>query len=902
MVYDMRLICVNLPFRPSRLKRPEPAALRWLVAVALALTGLAEEQRFEVVPAKDIPFNYPDPPREGAANFFPIANKGRARCMIVRPAKASGALQSTVRALQLYLKLVTGADIPVVTEGARGQPGLAAIHVGDTARAREVDLDLPELRYGQDRFPNLNGYLITTLDRRTLVIRGANDRATAHGVVGFLKRYAGVRQYWPGPPGGLGDVVPSRPTFSVPEVEWRDWPYFFSATFSTRVFSGSKAGNLDFYRRRVTLPCNENYFEWLPPAKHAATRPELYPLISGQRRVPSTNSLRDSWQPCVSNPDVPRIMGDAVVEYFRNHPEAVGVNFAINDGGGDCMCADCQALDAPPEGTRRSRGMSDRYMRLTNKVCERLAEAGYADKWLVYLAYAAAREAPRTVKPHPMVLPVLTVPGNTFQAWDDWLATGVRHLGLYVHHDDALFVLPKFDLHQMARRLQYVVGSGRARVFYMEMHAQWPFGDVIPYVTAELLWDPRQNVETLLDEYYTGFYGPAAQPMRAFHQALEAGYERWLAGRGRPHWFGKDTSSLHDYPTIEQFRVLSPDEAARARAALEQAAAAAAPQSRERERIQLIEQMFHLQDLAVQWSWAAFRLLDLQVGSLAEAQRVVEDARLIFRLGPRLRDYITNTLEKPPLDAHELFRRISRRPPVIYEALKTDQPPAEVQGAVTLAVNGAADRLRELLGPGQAAAWWRVQCDQEQEPVLLAAFQAAAWRASGLELTNLLSNPGFEQAEFPAGAPEFVLAVDAVAKLGIDHWFPERSPGLRYTITREAHTGQRALSIEQSERCRYARSLHRITPGARYRLGVWFKHNEGMASYRFSVLVGLTNGTYLEPVMIRIPRRPGQWQEVSAEVAAPPQVRTLTLRVLVNNQALDARCWIDDAFIGKYPD
>jgi hypothetical protein len=900
-VHDTSLIRVTLPFRHFRTARPKLAVLRWLLAVAVAFNGLAVEQRFEVVPAKDLPFNYPDPPREGAADFFPIASKGRARCMIVQPATASGALQSTVRSLQAYLKLVTGADIPVVTDGARGQPGLAAIHVGDTARGLKLDLGLLDLRYGGDRFPNLNGYLIKTLDRRTLLIRGANDRATAHGVVGFLKRYAGVRQYWPGPPGGLGDVVPSRPTLTVPEVEWRDWPYFFSATFSTRVFNGSKAGNLDFYRRRVTLPCNENYYEWLPPAKYAATRPELYPLINGNRRIPSANAPGKSWQPCVSNPDVPRIMGDAVVGYFRNNPEAVGVNFAINDGGGDCACANCQALDAPPDGAGRGRGLSDRYVRLTNKVCERLAQAGFPGKWLVYLAYGGARDVPRTVKPHPMVLPVLTVPGNTFQAWDDWLATGVRHLGLYVHHDDAFFMLPKFDLHQMARRLQYAVGSGRARVFYMEMHAQWPFGDVIPYVTAELLWDPRQDVEALLDEYYTGFYGAAAQPMRVFHQILEAGYERWLAENGQPHWFGKDISSLRDYTTIEQFRVLLPDEAAQARTALEQAAAAVAPRSRERQRIDLVRRMFRLQDLAVQWAWAAFRLLESDVGSLADAERVVEDARQIYRLGAEMSEYITGTLEKPPLAAYRLFRWGSQ-PPLLYQALKSGQPPAEVLGAINLGLNAAADRLREALGAKPAAAWWRARCEQEKDPALLAALQAAAQRAGSPELTNLLANPGFEETTIPAGARELELTHDAAGRLGIHHWFPERSPGLRYTASTGAHSGRRALSIERAQRSRFSRTVAPVVPGARYRVSVWFKHNEGDALYRFAVSFRLTDDTYPEPVLIRIPSRPGQWQELSAEITAPPRARVMSLRVYVNNQAADARCWIDDAFIGKYPD
>jgi hypothetical protein len=110
------------------------------------------------------------------------------------------------------------------------------------------------------------------------------------------------------------------------------------------------------------------------------------------------------------------------------------------------------------------------------------------------------------------------------------------------------------------------------------------------------------------------------------------------------------------------------------------------------------------------------------------------------------------------------------------------------------------------------------------------------------------------------------------------------------------------LSIERAQRARFSRYVSPVVPGARYRVGVWFKHNEGEAVYRFAVSFRLADDTYPEPVSIRIPRRPGQWRELSAEITAPPQARVMSLRIYVNNQAADARCWINDAFIGKYPD
>ena len=100
--------------------------------------------------------------------------------------------------------------------------------MGDTAVSKNVSLDLPDLQYGKDYFPNLNGYLVKTPDRNTLVIRGLTEKGVAHGVVGFLKRYAGVRQYWVCDPGGIGEVVPSKPALFIPRVEWRDWPDFYN--------------------------------------------------------------------------------------------------------------------------------------------------------------------------------------------------------------------------------------------------------------------------------------------------------------------------------------------------------------------------------------------------------------------------------------------------------------------------------------------------------------------------------------------------------------------------------------------------------------------------------------------------------------------------------------------------
>jgi len=99
---------------------------------------------------------------------------------------------------------------------------------------------------------------------------------------------------------------------------------------------------------------------------------------------------------------------------------------------------------------------------------------GRPNKSIVYLAYGAARPAPQNVKLHPKLTPVL-MSGTALRTWDEWLKQDAARMGMYFHHDDDfMFVLPKLDMHEIARKLRYAAASGRARVFYIEAHPIWP--------------------------------------------------------------------------------------------------------------------------------------------------------------------------------------------------------------------------------------------------------------------------------------------------------------------------------------------------------------------------------------------------------------------------------------------
>ena len=384
---------------------------------------------------------------------------------------------------------------------------------------------------------------------------------------------------------------------------WRDWPYVYSRSISQVPFTVTR-GPLDFFRRNQTLPCNESYYRLLPPKQYAKTHPEYFCLQSGKRLVPADD--QDSgWQPCVSNPQVVHIMAEALKEHFRQHPESVAINAAVNDGGRNCECDACRAMDAAD--LPYPRRMADRYVTFTNQLCEEVARE-FPGKHIVFLAYGGAVHPPAHVKLHPMILPILTVSGrNAMQAWDEWTAAASpTHMGFYFHHNDLLWsVLPKLDVHQSAHRLRHGLDSGRLRAIYFECYPHWPLSGLVSCMTAELAWDPRQEIDSLLGEFYTSFFGPAAEPMQRVYETLESGYETWLAHNGLPYAAGKDFSAPGE--GFKQFAALSCEQADHAASALGEAADRAKGDELIARRVEAVNRMFRIVEPCVQSYWISQR-------------------------------------------------------------------------------------------------------------------------------------------------------------------------------------------------------------------------------------------------------------------------------------------------------
>jgi len=896
-----------------------------MASVALAQSG-------------DVAFNFPDPPREGARDYFPVAEKGQARCVMVH---ASGASREEVRAasfLRDYLRLVTGANIPLASEDQQTPGGnRAEIHVGETRRARKVPLTLPDVRYGEAVFPNLNGFLVATPDERTLVLRGANPAALHYAVAGFLRRYAGVRSYWQAPPGDLGDVIASRPTLSVPEVVWRDWPYVYNRHLSNLPLRGGKFQLLNPNRthpmhpgHELIIPVSENYSQWLPPRQYREERPEFFPYMDGRRQIPAPGQ-KTRWQPCVSNPEVQRIMAENVVAWFEANPHAVGVNFALNDGMGNCMCADCRALDAPGADYSITLGMTDRYVHLSNQVARRL-EQRFANRYLSFLAYQGTRRPPVREIPHHNLIPVIAIgsQNNFYELWQAWEQTGLPHLGIYDYQADYRLVFPPIRPRHAARRLKHALKSGRLRSYYSEARPQWPLSGIVTHIVAELLWDPRRDVEQILDEYFTSMYAPADAEVRSFYDALEGGYERALREHGVAHPSGHDGMPWDSaYGAWGQFAPLTPEESILARTALDAAVARADRENADekvRLRLALLDIAFRLQQMGAEYYWT-LREMETPERSIEGVEATVDNSRRLLRLGREMARYFKDVIDHPPASDYALFNSPLLRGRGLIAEMRAGTLSPLVRAAIERSLAAAAENHLRLVSRDQALTWWRSAVQRETDPRLEEILRMTVLLVEDREQTALIVSDFDRLAQRldATGLGEFGSDIEldqkriawiakSPADAGHDHqgfgqiWFPDRSSNRRVLSTDLARSGRYSLMYEHCHRLRFTRHTQ-SEGGARCRADFYFRHNDSPGKYRLEILADVDGGdqdrrraTLLEQ---DLGGHPDRWQKVSAGFRLPGEKgdkARIQLNLFINGQSRQSRCWIDKIRIAQYVD
>ena len=513
--------------------------------------------------------------RSGAQELgtLALARDGKALApIVVRDSK--GVAGFAAQELKTYLDRVTGTEFAIVKAATAGP----RIFVGDCPEARAAGLDVDALaRDGFYRAVKGDDLFLLGRDhgeRWRVYLHDKKEHATLFAVYDLLEDVCGVRWFKAGP---FGEVVPRKPTLSVKREVVQDEPVFVDRSLCQFGLHGYKYPDADKHETAGTKDrslwglrnryetvlfaegCHSTYYLKYEE-RFAEKHPDWFALKKNGDRAIKTP--RGSYL-CYSHPGtVDALIKDARA-YLTGQPPAsrglktwnkcgYGNEFMVDphDSYIDCQCERCLELhNADPE-----QAYSEVIFATVAKVAEAVKDL--KGKYVSTLAYGPKREPPKTVVLPENVRVRLCVrgpihhvlPGSSaeqmqlIEAWSKrlkgdlvlWLYNNAGRPGGRV--PGAAEVEPHAIAEFVRAARPYIKGA-----FFENESTAHTFRFLDEYVILKLMWDPDQDVDALLDDFFVNFFGAAAPQMERVYIRLAELWRRvfTIYGGDRPRYAGR---------------------------------------------------------------------------------------------------------------------------------------------------------------------------------------------------------------------------------------------------------------------------------------------------------------------------------------------------------------------------
>ncbi len=381
-----------------------------------------------------------------------------------------------------------------------------------------------------------------------------DDRGTLHAVQAFLHEQ-GVRWYAPGP---LGEVVPKRSSIALPAVDRVVRPDFPVRRLSW--FYQVAPISEDDARWRLRLGLHKGHdvigiTQAVHGMKYVLMReemkeahPEFYALWDGER---ATGHRGGQGAPCLSSEGLFAkhvAYARAVFDHFDE--PMISIDMVDGYSRGVCGCERCHDQATPERGWGGQ--MSDYVWGYINRVAEALYES-HPDRMVSGITYGTYTLPPEKIDRMSPNLTVILIPPRLstdagrwaelegqMEAWRAKLPSGrIYTFGNILYNWGRL--TPVYFPRQIARNLRFL--KGRSLGEQIECYEHPPGSDynwdamAIPhvdlYVTSRFWWDADQDIEAMMEEYYTLYYGPAREEMKAFIEYCEVNWQDMVSTPGR---------------------------------------------------------------------------------------------------------------------------------------------------------------------------------------------------------------------------------------------------------------------------------------------------------------------------------------------------------------------------------
>lgn len=489
--------------------------------------------------------------------------------------------------LQRIVKKSSGVELPIIHEANNGNMiviGSAAKAYGLDASGLDHDgfymkvLNNHVLLSGKDgdvsngyRKINKNfHYQFYNLEK----FRETLSAGSYYATIEFLKEYMGVRWYMPTE---QGEEVPALDEIKCPAIlDTLVNPVFKQRRMEFTAWNGAmvkkaqdghsyhKIENVDATLRwgrhlRHTHPVvMENGHGWrhwipadaisnqsvadfagIPSGGYGATHPEHFALVNDKRQTAYRSASQHGGQLSVAYQPMIDQYAENIIKYRESNPGVWQYSLAQNDGGTHCECDLCMAWDPIPQDMKKATDelfLTDRFLKFQKQVSDQVT-AKYPDTHFMITAYHETGSAPirETVPDNFYVQGFYNYFPNRYylehkkeafqEAVEGWgkLTDKYRFSSFYFAYGN--HSLPWSTKDAQIWLIQTLADNG-VQYFENIYGSEYPMvGQLGPdqWLVSQLVWNPKQDPEKLLNEWYEGAFTPEIGVLiRKYFETIEA--------------------------------------------------------------------------------------------------------------------------------------------------------------------------------------------------------------------------------------------------------------------------------------------------------------------------------------------------------------------------------------------
>ena len=431
-------------------------------------------------------------------------------------------LAEAVADLRRCVQLMTGATLPVVAAVPAG--------AGPAVRIRRIPAPAD--------WPHVDAYRLRT-EGEDVVIEATTPDGLRNGVYGLLTDHLDCHWFMPK---GMGEELPARPdkSLSLAPLDETRSPSFFSSP-------GMSWGSAPRWDRQNRVVINRGRMNF-GHAWQGLIAPQQFPYdkfpdMWARDRAGKVLEFDKGWSWtnfCSTSPDVIRIVAEKINAQFDASPDAVVASLDPNDLAPLCQCDRCLAVDKQYGVTETDdKQMADRLLHFSKEIHDRL-KPEHKGKYLGILAYGFQTRPPKKAVPHPQHAATVcnfpsyfdhsrpfNDPTSSFNRDFHEIVKGwgsrVKQFGFYDYYGHYNFFGPWGIVQKMREDLPAFREAGGTFVV-IESQPNFAMNGLNLYVAAQLVRDVDVDVDAVVEQYMTKFFGPAAEPMREFFRTAERHY------------------------------------------------------------------------------------------------------------------------------------------------------------------------------------------------------------------------------------------------------------------------------------------------------------------------------------------------------------------------------------------